>query len=43
MLDFTAPADENISLKESNKLSKYKDLELEVKKCGNLKQRQFQS
>ena len=34
MIDVTVPADKNISLKEFQKLSKYKDLEIEVKKCG---------
>ena len=42
MLDVTVPTDKNISLKEFDKLSKYKDLEIELKKCGSLKQRQFQ-
>ena len=42
MLDVTVPTDKNISLKEFDKLSNYKDLEIELKKRGNLKQRQFQ-
>ena len=37
MLDVTAPAEKNISLKECGKLSKYKDLEIEVIKMWKLK------
>ena len=37
MLDVTVPADKNISLKEFQKLSKYKDLEIEVTKMRKLK------
>ena len=37
MLDVAAPADKNISLKELQKLSKYKDLETEVTKMWKLK------
>ena len=41
MLVVTVPADKNISLKEFDKLSKYKDLEIEVKKVRKLKKKQF--
>ena len=37
MIDVTVPADKNISLKEFQKLSKYKDLEIEVTKLWKLK------
>ena len=37
MLDVTVPEDKNISLKEFQKLSKYKDLEAEVTKMRKLK------
>ena len=37
MTDVTVPADKNISLKEFQKLSKYKDLEIEVTKMWRLK------
>ena len=37
MTDVTVPADKNISLKEFQKLSKYKDLEIEVTKMWKLK------
>ena len=37
MLDVAVPADKNISLKECQKLSKYKDLEIEVTKMWKLK------
>ena len=37
ILDVAAPADKNISLKEFQKLSKYKDLETEVTKIWKLK------
>ena len=37
MIDATVPADKNISLKEFQKLSKYKDLEIEVIKMWKLK------
>ena len=36
-IDVTVPADKNISLKEFQKLSKYKDLEIEVTKMWKLK------
>ena len=36
MTDVTVPADKNISLKEFQKLSKYKDLEIEVTKMWKL-------
>ena len=39
MLDVVVPADKNISLKEFQKLSKYKDLEIEVTKMWKLKTR----
>ena len=37
MLDVAAPADKSISLKEFQKFSKYKDLEIEVTKMWKLK------
>ena len=37
MIDVAVPSDENISLKEFQKLSKYKDLEIEVTKMWKLK------
>ena len=37
MLDVTVPADKNISLKEFDKFTKYKDLEIEVTKMWKLK------
>ena len=37
MPDVVVPADKNISLKEFQKLSKYKDLEIEVTKMWKLK------
>ena len=37
MIDVAVPADKNISLKEFQKLSKYKDLEIEVTKMWKLK------
>ena len=37
MLDVAVPANKNISLKEFQKLSKYKDLEIEVTKMLKLK------
>ena len=37
MLDVAVPEDKNISLKEFQKLSKYKDLEIEVTKMWKLK------
>ena len=37
MMDVAAPSDQNISLKEFQKLSKYKDLEVEVTKTWKLK------
>ena len=37
MMDVAVPSDENISLKEFQKLSKYKDLEIEVTKMWKLK------
>ena len=37
MLDVAVPADKNISLKEFQKLSKYKDLKIEVTKIWKLK------
>ena len=35
MMDVTVPADEKIYLKELQKISKYKGLEIGVTKCGN--------
>ena len=37
MMDVAAPSNQNISLKEFQKLSKYKDLEIEVTKMWKLK------
>ena len=37
MMDLAVPSDQNISLKEFQKLSKYKDLEIEVTKIWKLK------
>ena len=37
MIDVTVPADKNISLKEFQKLSKYKDLEIVVTEIQKLK------
>ena len=37
MIDVAVPADKNISFKEFQKLSKYKDLEIEVTKMWKLK------
>ena len=37
MMDVAVPSDQNISLKEFQKLSKYKDLEIEVTKMWKLK------
>ena len=37
MMDVPVPSDQNISLKKSQKLSKYKDLEIEVTKIWKLK------
>ena len=37
MLDVAAPADKNISLKEFQRFSKYKDFEIEVTKMWKLK------
>ena len=36
-MDVAVPSDQNISLKEFKKLSKYKDLEIEVTKMWKLK------
>ena len=36
-MDVAAPSNQNISLKEFQKLSKYKDLEIEVTKMWKLK------
>ena len=39
----SVPTDNKMSIKESNKISKYKDLEIEIeKKCGSLKLPQYQ-
>ena len=37
VMDVAVPSDQNISLKEFQKLSKYKDLEIEVTKIWKLK------
>ena len=37
LLDFLLPSDQNIALKKFQKLSKYKDLEIEVTKMLKLK------
>ena len=37
MIDVAVPSDQNISLKEFQKLTKYKDLEIEVTKMWKLK------
>ena len=37
MMDMVVPSDQNIKLKEFQKLSKYKDLEIEVNKMWKLK------
>ena len=36
MMDVAVPSDQNISLKEFQKLSKYKDLEIEVTKMWKI-------
>ena len=40
-IDVTVAADKNISIKEFQILSKYKDLEMKFKKCGNSRPKQF--
>ena len=37
LIDMTVPSDRNLSLKEYEKVSKYKDLEIEIQKMWNLK------
>ena len=37
LIDMTVPSDRNRSLKEYEKMSKYKDLEIEIKKMWHLK------
>ena len=37
LIDMSVPSDKNISVKEFDKLSKYKDLEIEIRKMWNLK------
>ena len=37
-MDFSVPYDMNIVLKTAEKLVKYKDLEIEIQKCWNLKE-----
>ena len=37
LIDMSVPTDQNIAVKEFDKLSKYKDLEIEVQKLWNLK------
>ena len=39
MMDVTVSSDENISLKEFQKLSKYRDLEINVTKMWQLKKK----
>ena len=39
MMDMAVPSDQSISLKEFQKLSKYKDLEIEVIKMWKLKKK----
>ena len=41
MIDVKVPADNNISLKEFQKLSKYKDLEIEVTKMWKRRAKTF--
>lgn len=37
LIDMSVPCDKNVSVKEFDKLSKYKDLEIEIQKMWNLK------
>ena len=37
LIDISVPADDNVCLKEMEKLSKYKDLEIEITRMWNLK------
>ena len=37
LIDMTVPSDRNLSLKEYEKISKYKDLEIEIHKMWHLK------
>ena len=37
LIDITVPSDRNLSIKEYKKVSKYKDLEIEIQKMWNLK------
>ena len=37
LIDMTVPADRNVSLKEYEKVSKYKDLAIEIQKMWHLK------
>ena len=37
LIDMTVPSNRNLSLKEYEKVSKYKDLEIEIQKMWNLK------
>ena len=37
LIDMTIPSDRNVSIKEVEKLSKYKDLEIEVSKMWKMK------
>jgi len=37
LIDMTVPSDRNVSLKEYEKISKYKDLEIEIQKMWHLK------
>ena len=42
LIDMSVPSDNNVAAKVFEKLSKYKDLEIEVEKMWHLKQQQFQ-
>ena len=37
MIDMTVPTDKNVSAKEFDKLSKYKDLQIEIERMWHLK------
>ena len=40
LIDMSVPNDNNLSVKEYNKISKYKDLEIEIEKMWHLKTRE---
>eukprot|EP00795_Rhopilema_esculentum_P016353 gene16353-biopygen5591 len=42
LIDMSVPSDKNVSAKVFEKLSKYKDLELKLERCGTSEQRPFQ-